>query len=154
MKTMLEPERVGILASLMLAAFCVCAGCSRSGLGKVSGTVTLDGEPLPDALVEFVPTGGDGGLSFGRTDSNGDYYLMLSRTAEGATPGEYKVRITTRDVVDDGGQERWIDEKVPSKYNSNTELLATVEPGSNTIDFDLSTTGGTVDQPMQYRSDH
>lgn len=47
-------------------------GCGRSDLGQVTGRVTLDGEPLAGAFVEFVPTGGEGSSSSGRTNERGE----------------------------------------------------------------------------------
>ena len=103
-----------------------------------------DGAPLPEAFVKFVPTGGQGTTSSGRTDRNGNYQLMLSRTASGASLGTSTVRITTREVVaDDQGRGTWLPEKVPSCYNSESELSVEVEPGSNRLDFDLRSDGTT-----------
>src|SRR5690554_4043220 len=51
------------------------AGCGGSDLPTVTGRVTLDGAPLPNAFVEFVPTEGQGSTSSGRTDEAGEYDL-------------------------------------------------------------------------------
>jgi len=127
------------------------AGCSgtRSDLGLVSGAIKLDGQPLPDALVQFVPQGGTGVVSTGRTDSSGHYYMMASRSAKGASLGPNRVRITTYEILDQNGKQVPVPEKVPTKYNSETELTATVASGENTFDFDLRTAGGKVEQAKQ-----
>jgi hypothetical protein len=141
------PASWTLVACLLL----VCAGCgkTRDDLGLVEGHVTLDGQPLADALVQFVPQGGKGVVSTGRTDSDGNYYMMASRTAKGASLGKNRVRITTYEILDEGGKQVPVPERVPTKYNSQTELSATVEPGDNTFNFDLSTAGGKVEQAKQ-----
>ena len=44
----------GIVAILCLTA-AGCGGDKLPPLGKVTGTITLDGEPLPNARVTFIP---------------------------------------------------------------------------------------------------
>ena len=46
---------IRLLTVLMIGS--VCVGCGDGGppLGKVQGTVTMDGNPLPSALVTFMP---------------------------------------------------------------------------------------------------
>ena len=60
----------GLLVLLAVAAV-MTAGCGKSDLGAVTGRVTMDGKPLPNAFVEFIPTGGQGSVSYGKTDDNG-----------------------------------------------------------------------------------
>jgi hypothetical protein len=119
-------------------------GCgARSDLGEVRGRVLLDGHPLPDATVQFVPIENQGGPAYGRTDANGEYRLMYSRTVYGAVLGKNQVRITTADRLDEGGYEKLVPERVNAKYNRNSELVAVVEPGSQVIDFEVE----SVDPP-------
>jgi hypothetical protein len=130
-------------ASLFLAL-----GCGgRDDLGRVSGTITLDGEPLADANVQFEPLTPGGSTSYGKTNSSGNYELMFSRSTTGASLGETRVRITTFDIVSRDGRDVGLPEKVPAKFNTESELIVKVAPGSNDLDFDLETKGGRVDQP-------
>ena len=63
-------------------------------LVPVSGTVTLGGRPLPDALVRFVPVGETrGSVGSGRTDAQGKYELYNNRAEPGTAVGEYRVTI-------------------------------------------------------------
>jgi len=128
---------VCLLAGLMIAA---TVGCGDAGpeLGTVSGTVTLDAQPLADAYVEFQPA--EGRASGGMTDAAGAYSLDFVAGEKGALPGEHTVRITTENVLTDPETGEPIDspERAPAKYNQNTELKATVTTGSNTIDFALT----------------
>src|SRR5689334_17856796 len=109
-------------------------GCGPAdGLATVVGQVTLDGEPLPDAYVQFTCSGANAGVSTGRTSSSGKYSLEFSRNEVGARIGPSKVAITTFDLDGMHGGVKRIPEKVPAKYNTKTELTAEVKPGSNTF---------------------
>lgn len=142
----------GIVAAWLLGPLMAGCGSGRSDLAPVSGKVTLDGQPLAKALVEFIPEGTSGVVAIGRTDEQGNYTLMASRSAQGATIGPNKVRITTFEIIDDNGRQRVVPERVPSRYNSQTELRVTVAPRSNTLNFELTTAGGRIDQPQISRA--
>lgn len=122
------------LPTLALVFIAVSAGCSRSErpeLGEVSGVVTLDGQPLPDALVLFTPEG-EGRTSQALTDAEGRYRLAYLRDIVGANVGPHHVRIRTA-TEESGGKER-----LPAKYHAKSVLTATVAPGANLVDFPLS----------------
>jgi hypothetical protein len=115
------------------------AGCSGpDNVAEVSGTVTLDGQPLSGARVVFNPVAA-GGESSAITDESGHYTLQYTREHRGAEIGEHVVRITTQSRGDpdaDPPQPR-VAEKLPAKYHSKTELKATVQKGKNKHDFAL-----------------
>lgn len=125
-------------ASLVAVLAVSFVGCdSKPDINLVTGKVTLDGSPYPNAQVRFVPESGRPAM--GITDEAGNYSLTYLRGQQGAMPGSYKVDITTvyTSASDsDGGKEP--PEKLPTKYNRLTELKATVEPGPNTFDFELT----------------
>lgn len=79
------------LAWALLAA----SGCgSGPKFVPVSGTVTMNSEPLADVSVMFLPEGSDGSLTAeGMTDSSGKYTLM-TRDVPGAALGKYKAVVT------------------------------------------------------------
>ena len=106
---------------------------------EVSGTVTLNGQPLVGADVEFQPR--EGAPSYGVTDENGRYELMYTRDKKGAIVGEHVVRITTTRIRSDpeGKEEGELAEVVPPKYNAQSELSVKVLPGKNTFDFVIET---------------
>ena len=128
----------GYAGALILASLLV-AGCSSgNGMARVEGTVMLGGQPLEGATVEFLPADGQGAPASGHTDDRGRYELMYTYDTAGIPPGEYIVSIRTAETFfDDQGNEREREERVPPGYNARTELKRTVEPGGNTIDFDL-----------------
>lgn len=125
----------------------VLVGCSGGGdtpeLANVSGKVTLDGDPLPNATLTFTPLGKKGGRpSVAVTDDGGNYELKYSAAHAGATPGKYRVQITTATTkTDESGNDVDVPETLPAKYNANSELEKDVEPGSNTINFELDSKG-------------
>lgn len=119
---------------LVATAVILAAGCSRSdrpSLGTVTGTVTLDGAPLANALVLFTPEG-PGRTSLGSTGPDGTYTLAFLRDIMGANLGRHHVRITT--ATGENGRR----ELLPAKYHAKSTLTADVAPGSNTIDFPLT----------------
>ncbi|NCY03470.1 MAG: carboxypeptidase regulatory-like domain-containing protein [Planctomycetia bacterium] len=126
-----RPSLLGHAAAVLAA--CLVAGCGRAGsppLGIVSGVVTLDGVPLPDATVLFTPLG-PGRTSRGCTDAAGRYELSYLRELRGANVDRHVVRITT------ASEDRRGPERLPPRYHVRTELEATVVAGVNRLDFPL-----------------
>lgn len=127
-----------------MAACTGLSGCfGPDNVARVSGTVTLDGQPLSGAHVIFNPVT-PGGQSSAVTDQAGNYTLQYTRELQGAEIGDHLVRITTASRGDpdaDPPQPR-VPERLPPKYHSKSELKATVTSGSNDIDFALESAGG------------
>jgi len=132
-------RRTGCDALGIAVLFLSLAGCGGVSdapeTGDVQGYVKLDGQPMPGAKVIFQPT--EGRPSNGRTDQEGYYELTYSRSQSGAKVGTHKVSITTFIEADDEGNPG-VEEKIPEKYNSKTELTKEVEAGDNEINFDLT----------------
>lgn len=113
-----------------------CGSSDQPELGQVSGTVTMDGKPLPNAQVVFSPEKGRPSMAI--TDESGKYALTYIRDVKGAVPGKHTVRITAvRVSTSDREGAAPVKEPIPAKYNANTTLTAQVEPGENTVDFAL-----------------
>lgn len=154
-------RRIWMNRLLIVACSVLCLvsiGCGPSGppLGTVSGTVTMDGEPLSSALVTFTPAAG-GRSSTGKTDASGKYELAFV-DSKGALIGSHNVSVTTLTEVAasapvssdseeyakqamGGGQSDYdsakVTEPIPAKYNTATTLTFEVKPGSNTYDIPL-----------------
>jgi hypothetical protein len=131
-----------ILASLTLAL----GGCGGSGakLSKVTGKVTLGGQPLADALVTFSPSGGS--PSAARTGPDGTYTLIYSKGINGAVVGEHTVTISTFQPAMEDPPTPAVPEKVPFKYREEENpQKVTVKSGSNNLDFSLE--AGPIDPP-------
>jgi hypothetical protein len=135
------PQRTTLVVTLVvtLGALVLLAsqGCSSRGseLGRVHGHVTLDGEPLSDALVTFKPSKGRPSLA--ETDDQGMYLLSYRVDEPGARIGAHKVTVSTFKPADGLFVKKVVPERVPPKYNRRTTLTAQVDSGSNQIDFDL-----------------
>ena len=123
----------------------LAVGCSSSGpeIARVEGRVLMDGKPLPNATVVFVPE--NGRPAGATTDENGHYVLNFAQGRKGAIPGTNMVRILTmRDAgQDENGQSiPGSPETVPARYNTETTLEFNVEPKKNNIaNFELKSTG-------------
>jgi len=123
---------------LAIALPLALSGCGEAH-PSVTGKVTLDGSPLADAIVSFMPENEEGIPAFGRTDREGHYTLHESSEAGGAVVGKYTVRISTfREGQPDADPPiPPVKEKVPPRYNVETELAVEVKEGENVFDFDL-----------------
>lgn len=126
----------------LLMTGCYSSVGDRPELGEVTGVVTLDGRPLPNANVMFHPNSEEGGRrSIGVTDESGRYELMYMQGADtvyGAKLGDHIVAISTQRDEDDpkGGSK----ESVSNRYRGrDSELKATVKKGRNDdVNFELT----------------
>lgn len=146
----IDRARFGLLLSSLVVCLTVgCGGPSGPELTSVSGTVRLDGAPLPGADILFIPE--NGSPSSGATDENGQYYLRYSVSRDGAMLGKHRVRISTYRAAHldaEGNRVPGSPEKLPPEYNRDSTLTKEVKPGRNTLDFDLKS-GGQVVQPRE-----
>lgn len=134
------------LLTLLLIAFLPALGCDSSPyeIVPVSGRVTLDGEPLGDALVSFQPIGSasnkePGPGSYGRTDKDGKYTLQVVEPSQpGAVVGKHSVLIST--ATSEGGDgDRAVGERVPRRYRDGKLQFDVASGGSTEANFDLHT---------------
>ncbi len=142
------------LTILGVFSLILVAGCGRApdNVGRVSGKVTLDGQPLPNATVVFSPKTA-GSQSLAVTDTNGEYSLLYSSQVRGAEPGEHRVAVSTFTEGDPDGDSpvAKVAERVPFKYNLRSELTANVDRGDNVVNFELNSNSPVV-QPDSIRS--
>jgi len=132
------PIGLRAIAAVVVCAVLIAApGCSwkpadQPPLGRVRGTVTMNGRPLPNVEIVFAPQ--KGRVSEALTDSAGGYELWYVSGTRGAKVGSHKVVIQYGETPADEppATKR---PKIPAKYNTRSELRAEVKPGSNTIDF-------------------
>jgi len=134
----------GILPAALAVIF---VGCSEDSDGlprqAISGTVTLEGQPLQDGSIQFLPTSQREVLSGGAVVADGRF--SISRR-EGLTPGDYRVVITSapsetsvRPTEAPGLAPEPAKERIPEKYNRKSTLTAKVEDdGPNTFEFRLT----------------
>lgn len=149
-------SRSHFLALIVLALF--ASGCGGSNdpkplpLFPVTGTVTLDGKPLADANITFIPVGGTfGSGSFARSGADGKYELQSpgAEKKPGAPEGEYKV-IVSREVLPNGtvaprdladSASAGARESLPPRYSDFTQTTLSgkvTPPGPMTVDLPLT----------------
>jgi hypothetical protein len=138
--------------TVVLVTFIGCSLSSKRNLPVeyVEGIVTMDGVPLDNACVQFIPkTEGQGEAAVGYTNSNGKYTLssMNGDLGKGAMQGEYVVLITkTISVLIQGAKPEEGEappeetkELVPAVYNNRSQpiLEAVIVKGKNKFNFDV-----------------
>jgi hypothetical protein len=121
--------------------FLAAAGCGPNA-ARVSGTVTLDGQPLTTGNVSFHPDGDSGAPAYGQIDAQGRYSLSTGSDA-GLPPGKYvAVVVATKDPpkpYDATGAEIPPIPITPAKYSqvSTSDLRVDVKSGQNDIPLAL-----------------
>jgi hypothetical protein len=81
----------------IILALCA-AGCGGKPV-NVTGTVTFDGTPLPNAIVKFIPTEKGGREATGVTNADGTFQLETFTAKDGVLPGDYKVTVEYQEPV-------------------------------------------------------
>ncbi|MCC6419566.1 MAG: hypothetical protein IT429_15135 [Gemmataceae bacterium] len=131
----MRSERAAPVAGLILTLLAV-TGCGSSA-GQVSGTVKVNGVPIKDGAITFIPADGKG-------QTAGDQ-IKDGRYSARVPVGRAKVMISGSKVVGkkklydapDSPTQDVTEEIVPPKYNVQTTLEYEVTSGSNTKDWDL-----------------
>lgn len=107
-----------------------CGGGGEHGVAKAGGTVTLDGNPVPDLVVSFTPqstgSGNPGKSATGRTDAQGKFTLSTYDMGDGAVVGKHLVTVSL-----DGP-----DATPPGKLPDNH--IEEVKSGTNNFELKLS----------------
>jgi hypothetical protein len=121
-----------IRCCVLLLMTAVISGCGNAAMVdesksvEITGVVTLDGKPLTDAEVTFLPADGDPlvGPALVITDSQGNYAMSVN------APREYKVNV---DRMMNGGP----NPKLKDYQGEATSLSANVSEENKTFNFDL-----------------
>ena len=127
-----------IWAASLLTALLVVGGCGDGDVAVVSGAVKVDGAPLKQGFITFVPADGKTATSGGAI-TDGRYSVKVP-------VGSMKVSVSASKVV---GRKKLYDtpnspeqdvtqESLPARYNGQTELKLDVKAGTNPKDWDLT----------------
>jgi len=149
---MMKTRAISALVASTLLAVAGCGGGPK--LYPVTGTITMNGEPLADAAVQFLPNSTDGSAlpAEGMTGPDGKYTL-LTGAESGAAAGTYQVAVTKAGDVsssafpDDpsmalmapdgaGAKKKKATKGGPIEY-TETEPAEVVSNGPNVIDVDV-----------------
>jgi hypothetical protein len=130
----------GLTRKVLALGFVLClaasAGCSSQCEGTVSGEVTLNGEPLKEGEITFLPPAGKGPVA----------KIVDGRFTARVPVGQMKVKISARNVVGkrkmyDAPDAPWVEdveELLPARYNVDTKLTLTVQGGAQEKRFELT----------------
>jgi hypothetical protein len=132
------------LSFVLVLSLAGCGGGSHE-TAPVSGQVMLDGKPLANAMVMFVPEAGAGAKdpvpsAVGTTGDDGRYSLVLQSGAKktGAVVGKHKVMITLGAQGSANETQRAFHKQLPERYNRKTILECEVLAGGRKdANFDL-----------------
>ena len=85
-----QRKRLAIHAFFYYLVALLPLGCGEADIVLCGGLITLDGKPLADAAVMFIPTDGRRPAT-GKTDKEGRFKLTTFTPDDGALRGEHKV---------------------------------------------------------------
>ena len=146
-----------VRSASLLAIVLLAAGCGgQRQFAEVEGTVTLDGKPIAEVQVVFVPDatkGNPGNNATAVTDAQGHYRLRAERDGkDGTVLGVHRVFFVDLTTVpnlaglppEPGKPPQPAGPGVPPRFDKvYTEALETpykdieVKPGKQTLDFEL-----------------
>lgn len=146
----LIPMKLSIRLTVVLVTSAVClSGCGGQSGSKlkrihVTGTVKLDGKPLPQGTISFIGNDANAVNAAAEIDASGRYSLSTQQKGDGIPAGSYKVRIeswaTPPKMVATGVEPG--KSAIPDRYAAieSSGLTATVEGKSKAqvIDFNLT----------------
>jgi hypothetical protein len=124
--------RLYVVSVVVAALF---AGCSKGPLkGVISGSATIDGAPIKNGTIRFIPVDGKSATAGGKI-IGGKYTVQ--------TPvNKFKVSINATDDSQSAGpindNAPLAKNLIPMKYNVRTELVVDIQTGENHKDFALS----------------
>jgi hypothetical protein len=122
-----------------------CGGGDSIERTEIHGRVTLDGKPIPQGKIRFLPNEGPVSIA---TIQDGHY---TTTGTKGVPIGNLRIEIeafrtpagfdatTPQDPNDDSAPPS--EQYLPAKYNLRSELTIIIEPGNRSIekDFELAT---------------
>jgi hypothetical protein len=115
------------------------AGCdSRPARVPVSGTVTIDGQPVEHGNIMVVPSGMR--PAYGKLGPGGKFTLTTFEENDGVAPGTHKVQIVATEPQGATAQ-KW---HAPQKYSdlAKTDLQVTVDGPTEDLKIELTWDGG------------
>jgi hypothetical protein len=142
-----------LLALTLCLLISVC-GCGLGGnRAAIEGAVTLDGQPVDNGSILFVPIEGTKSPTAGAVIAAGRYQIPRNK---GPMAGVFRIEITAprktgktiparsipltpMDIPVEGGAIAEEVEAVPAHYNKKSTLRQELKTGANIVDFALNT---------------
>ena len=124
-RTFLVLSKLSLLLAVLAFTFTGC-GYRRPARVKTTGTVTLDGEPVANAALMFIPDSGR--PASGNTNTNGEFQVSSFGGNDGLPAGNYRVTVTKLVLKD----------KFQEIYDRQVERAkAEAEPGEEPEEVDM-----------------
>jgi hypothetical protein len=144
MSGILSCRRVCTLFSICTA---LCLGCGNKGddipdTVPVSGKVTVDGQPVTEGQVSFIPFDKEqktGALITGKIDPSGGY-VMYTGGKTGVPPGRYKATVTPVMVPTGGNKMPAVTFNTMYTDASKTKLIVNVAANTPASEYELKLT--------------
>jgi hypothetical protein len=133
----MQQRNYDFVRGMMLCLLFIClSGCGGDGKYPVSGVVTWEGDPIPgeqNGHITFTPADATVAPDAGKIAADGKFSFR-------ASPGDKRVEILIsrpigKVIESMGGRKH--EQYIPTRYNEESELTATVESKSNSFNFDL-----------------
>lgn len=125
-----------VLIALALTGVILATGCNKPfpGLVPVSGTVTVDGKPVPYGGI-IVHTQGHR-PSMARIDENGRFTLTCRNPGDGVIPGTHLVTVGAEEPVTERSK-RWY---APKEYSNpaTSGLWVTIDGPTDDLKIELT----------------
>jgi hypothetical protein len=127
-------------AASTLAALASITGCSdgRPTRIPVSGTVLVDGKPLTQGNIKFVPTGAR--PSAGKLDENGRFTMACYDGDDGVIPGTHRVAVSASKIIGES-KIQWFAPKKYADFRTSGLTFEITEPTEN-LTINLTWDGG------------
>ncbi|MDR1494383.1 MAG: carboxypeptidase-like regulatory domain-containing protein [Planctomycetaceae bacterium] len=139
-------KNIFALSTFLLFLSLFYYGCNNDRLLSISGNVTLDGKPLPEGIIMFLPSGTEGN-SASTTITNGKYSVRVS-------PGKMVIRILAeRPYTEEEIKklranpmynndpmfqpEKMKKQYLPQKYNEKSLLNEEIHGNNKSLNFNL-----------------
>jgi hypothetical protein len=136
-KTMSTLQKI-VAFSVPWLLFVTTMGCTRSNRAGVDGQVTLDGKVVEGGSISFIPTRDNPGPAAFSLIKAGSY-LIPPETGPGLGINRVEIRWSRksgRKAAENPALDE-MEEAIPIRYNSESELTANLKPGKNQLDFTL-----------------
>lgn len=154
MNTYLKTSSI-VLCLISLLCATSCKRARIKGLVPVKGTVQYDNQPLCNATISLQPENPGQRAAAGSSDASGNFKLWTLDPGDGVLPGNYKVTITKRMILDPMTEQEQMDyldkydkppvikskSEIPEKYASTATSGLTVvvsKKGVRNLEFKLS----------------
>src|SRR5262245_2399977 len=125
--------------ALLLLAALILAGCAPAAkTAPVSGTVTLDGQPLKEGRIQFIPLAGDTGTA-GAVVTDGKFLAEVPITKMRVEINANKV-IGKKKVYEQSPLSPAVDivqDLIPARDNTGSKEVLDVQRGKQEVTYQL-----------------